>query len=106
MERSAVGLRAKTSAASMCGWASNDTGVIIISNTAGSEGTSLAIGEGFATITAIDESVALITGTAQVEVRESCGNGTPDSVRVVPADSTISVGARSIPMSLMWGQRA
>jgi hypothetical protein len=78
-------------------WYSSDSEVVFISNEEGQEGVAIALKKNesatiFATISTGDGIIDVLTATATVDTTKNCGEGHPDSVRFVPAQSTVSVG--------------
>jgi hypothetical protein len=78
-------------------WYSSDDEVVFISNEEGQEGVAIAIKKNksatiFATISTGDGISDRLTATATVDTTKNCGEGNPDSVRIVPAQSTVPVG--------------
>jgi hypothetical protein len=78
-------------------WYSSDGEVVFISNEEGQEGVATALKKDesatiIATISTGDGISDRLTATATVDTTKDCGGGNPDSVRFVPAQSTVSVG--------------
>ncbi len=68
-----------------------------VSNDVDNKGVAEAEGQGQATITAsLDDGNGIIQGAATATVSGDCGApGNPDSIRIVPGSSTLSIGVRA-----------